>query len=86
MILLSFKDGFKRNVFLPGAVLTALGIVLFKRKKSSVSYTSIVYVSRNGSKYHSTKGCPALSSARLIGEITIEDAINTGLTACEKCM
>jgi xanthine/uracil permease len=40
MILLSFKDGFERNVFLPGAVLTALGIVLFKRKKSSVSYTS----------------------------------------------
>jgi DNA polymerase-3 subunit epsilon len=35
LILLSFKDGFKIGMFLPGAVFTALGIVLFKRKKEN---------------------------------------------------
>jgi hypothetical protein len=60
------------------------GIALFKRKKYPVTYT--VYVSRSGSKYHSNEGCPALRSAQMIGSIALEDAIKSGLTACEKCM
>jgi hypothetical protein len=45
-----------------------------------------VYVTRSGSKYHSNRGCPALRSAKMIGELTFEDAVNSGLTACEKCI
>jgi hypothetical protein len=86
LILVSFQDGFKIESFLPGAILTALGIVLLKRKKHPIAHTSIVYVTRNGGKYHSNEGCPALRSAQMIGEMTIEDAVNGGLTACEKCM
>jgi hypothetical protein len=86
MILLAFKDGFNIELFLPGAILTVLGIVLLKRKKRPIAHTSIVYVTRNGGKYHSNEGCPALRSAHMIGEMAIEDAVNSGLTACEKCM
>jgi hypothetical protein len=87
LILTSFTNSaFEIKRFLLGAVFIALGIVLFKRKKLPESYTSIVYITRSGSKYHSYKGCSALRSAAMIGETTLGDAVNSGLTACDKCM
>lgn len=44
-----------------------------------------VYITKTGSKYHSTKSCSGLSMAKRIYESTLEDAENEGLEPCLKC-
>ena len=47
--------------------------------------TEIVYTTKSGKKYHSSKSCPGLSRAKGIYESTLYDAISQGLGACKKC-
>jgi hypothetical protein len=78
--------GFLVLSLLLSPVIGFIVLAIKGKKYTKLTYTSIVYVSRSGSKYHSNRGCPALRSVRMIGELPLEDAVNSGLTACEKCM
>ena len=47
--------------------------------------SSVVYTTKTGKKYHSTKKCSGLSNANAIYESKLNDAKNKGLTPCSKC-
>lgn len=53
--------------------------------KPSEPVTEIVYTTKTGKKYHSTKGCSGLSNANQIFETKLSDAKNKGLEPCKKC-
>jgi hypothetical protein len=88
LIVVSFIATFKVVLFLLGVAFFSLGIVLSKKERRIDQYIEAytVYVTRSGSKYHSSKNCPVLQSAKMIGEMPVDEAVNNGLSACEKCM
>lgn len=47
--------------------------------------TEIVYTTKTGKKYHSSKSCPGLSRAKAIYKSTLSNAIGQELGACKKC-
>ena len=47
--------------------------------------STIVFTTKTGKKYHSTKKCSGLSNANAIYESKLNDAKNKGLTPCAKC-
>lgn len=49
------------------------------------SSSKIVYITKTGKKYHSTKNCSGLSNAKEIYESTLSEAKSKGLGPCSKC-
>ena len=45
----------------------------------------VVYVTPNGSRYHSDPDCPSLRHARRVHKMPLSKAKKAGLTACDKC-
>ncbi len=76
-------------LLLGGAVLmpnSHINISAIKNNNTQQEQTSeTVYITKTGSKYHSTKSCSGLSMAKRIYESTLEDAENEGLEPCSKC-
>lgn len=46
---------------------------------------NIVYISSNGTKYHSRETCSGLIVAREINTVSKQEAINNGLEKCKRC-
>jgi len=47
--------------------------------------SQIVYITKTGKKYHSTKNCSGLNNANAIYDSTLSEALDRGLTPCSKC-
>jgi hypothetical protein len=62
-----------------------IGIVLSTLRKKYPALNQIVYITRNGRKYHTNANCKALQSSGMIVQTTVEEAIQNGLSSCGKC-
>ena len=53
--------------------------------KPTITDTTPCYITRTGTKYHSTKNCSGLQNAKAIFDSTVGEAVANDLTKCAKC-
>jgi hypothetical protein len=89
ILRMTFSGEFNIKRLLCGAVFIGVGLFLYYKKRP-YRYIGrrneyVVYISQTGSKYHSTSDCPKLRAGRLVRELPMSEAIQSGLEPCETC-
>jgi hypothetical protein len=84
--ILLMVGSFQSNT-IPGMIAGAIiiGIVLSTLRKKYPALNQIVYITRNGRKYHTNANCKTLQSSGMTVQTTVAEAIQNGLSPYGKC-